>query len=150
MPTSPHGAAGQEELVGIVGWPQETSDLIVDAWRALVIRAWMLPPSGARLLLGCNDVAIGRLDVRRTLDGVQPGLEVLTELQGRDVRVVNTADALLNAHDKLRTTRLLAGAGLPHPKTAQVTAPDEVVEFDLPVVVKPRFGSWGKDVPGSA
>ena len=106
----------------------------------------MLSPSDARLLLGCNDVAIGRFDVRETLDGVQPGLEVLTELEGEGVRVLNTVDALLNAHDKLRTTRLLVGAGLPHPKTIHVTAPGEVTEIDPPVVVKPRFGSWGQDV----
>ncbi|MGH3136134.1 MAG: ATP-grasp domain-containing protein, partial [Gaiellaceae bacterium] len=41
---------------------------------------------------------------------------------------------------------LLVGAGLPHPKTAHVTAPDEVAEIEPPVVVKPRFGSWGTDV----
>ena len=143
MTPSPHRAAWREELVGIVGWPQETNDLIVEAWRELGIPAGMLSPSDARLLLGCNDVAIGRFDVRETLDGVQPGLEVLTELEGEGVRVLNTVDALLNAHDKLRTTRLLVGAGLPHPKTIHVTAPGEVTEIDPPVVVKPRFGSWG-------
>ena len=146
MTPSPHRAAWREELVGIVGWPQETNDLIVEAWRELGIPAGMLSPSDARLLLGCNDVAIGRFDVRETLDGVQPGLEVLTELEGEGVRVLNTVDALLNAHDKLRTTRLLVGAGLPHPKTIHVTAPGEVTEIDPPVVVKPRFGSWGQDV----
>jgi RimK family alpha-L-glutamate ligase len=146
MTLSPHRAAVREELVGIVGWPQETNDLIVEAWRALGIPAGMLSPTDARLLLGPHDVAIGRFDVRETLDGVQPGLEVLTELERKGVRVLNTVDALLNAHDKLRTTRLLVGAGLPHPKTAHVTAHDEVAEIDPPVVVKPRFGSWGTDV----
>jgi ribosomal protein S6--L-glutamate ligase len=143
---SPQRAARREELVGIVGWRQETNDLIVEAWRKLGITAGMLSPSDARLLLGCHDVAIGRFDVSESLDGVQPGLEVLTELERNGVRVLNTVDALLNAHDKLRTTRLLVGAGLPHPNTAHVTAPDEVADITPPVVVKPRFGSWGTDV----
>ena len=146
MTPSPHRTAGREELVGIVGWPQETNELIVEAWRDLGIPAGMLSPTDARLLLGCNDVAIGRFDVRATLDGVQPGLEVLSALERDGVRVINGVDALMNAHDKLRTTRLLVGAGLPHPKTAHITAPDEVVRIDPPVVVKPRFGSWGTDV----
>ena len=145
MTPSPH-RPGREELVGIVGWPQKTNDLIVEAWRELGIAAGMLSPADARLLLGRNDVAIGRFDVRETLDGVQPGLEVLTELQRDGIRVINNVDALLNAHDKRRTTRLLLGAGLAHPKTQHVTAPDEVVEIDPPFVVKPRFGSWGTDV----
>ena len=50
----------------------------------------MLSPTDARLLLGRHDVAIGRFDVRESLDGVQPGVEVLTELE-RGVRVVNHA-----------------------------------------------------------
>jgi len=143
---SPHRTGGREELVGIVGWPQETNDLIVEAWREQGIAAGMLSPSDARLLLGRNDVAIGRFDVRETLDGVQPGLEVLAELDRDGIRVINGVDALLNAHDKLRTACLLGGAGLPHPTTVHVTAPDELVDLEPPVVVKPRFGSWGTDV----
>jgi len=143
---SQHRAAGREELVGIVGWPQATNDLIVETWRELGIPAGMLSPKDARLLLGCNDVAIGRFDVRETLDGVQPGLEVLTELEGEGVRVLNTVDALLNAHDKLRTTRLLVGADLPHPKPFHVSSSQEASGIAPPVVVKPRFGSWGTDV----
>ena len=58
-----------------------TNDLIVDALRDIGVPAGMLSPADARLLLGRHDVAIGRFDVRASLDGVQPGLEVLTELE---------------------------------------------------------------------
>jgi D-alanine-D-alanine ligase-like ATP-grasp enzyme len=62
------------------------------------------------------------------------------------VRVINRVEALMNAHDKLRTARLLTGADLPHPKTAHITSLEQATGFALPVVVKPRFGSWGTDV----
>ena len=143
---TPLRAAGREELVGIVGWPQETNELIVDSWRDIGVPAGTLLPADARLLLGRHDVAIGRFDVRASLDGVQPGIEVLTELERDGVRVINGADALLNAHDKLRTTRLLVEAGIPHPKTVHVRSPGEATEIGPPVVVKPRYGSWGTDV----
>jgi RimK family alpha-L-glutamate ligase len=146
MTRTPLRAARREELVGIVGWPQETNDLIVDAWRDMGVPAGMLSPADARLLLGRHDVAIGRIDVRASLDGAQPGLDVLSELELDGVRVINGADALLNAHDKLRTTRLLVDAGIPHPKTVHVRSPRDATGIRPPVVVKPRFGSWGTDV----
>ena len=105
----------------------------------------MLSPADASSLLGPHDVAVGRVDVRATLDGVQPGLHVLVEPERRRVRVINRVDALMNAHAKLRTARL-TGADLPHPKTAHITSLEQATEIAPPVVVKPRFGSWGIDV----
>jgi RimK family alpha-L-glutamate ligase len=60
--------------------------------------------------------------------------------------VFNQPAALLAAHDKLRTARLLAAAGLPHPHTLHLRSGDPVPEMALPLVLKPRFGSWGADV----
>ena len=54
------------------------------------------------------------------------------------------------SHDKLLTARSLLRAGLPHPRTRLVQADSPVPELDGPVVVKPRFGSWGRDVRLSA
>jgi RimK family alpha-L-glutamate ligase len=90
--------------------------------------------------------SLGRLDVLPTLDGVDDGLWSLGELAAAGVRVLNPPSALLAAHDKLLTARLLHGAGLPHPATRLVTAGDPVPPVDGPVVVKPRFGSWGRSV----
>lgn len=146
MILSPHGTVWREELVGVVGWPQPTNERIVEAWRELGIHAGMLSPADASSLLGSHDVAVGRFDVRATLDGVQPGLHVLTELEDRGVRVINGVEALVDAHDKLRSARLLTGADLPHPKTAHITSLEQATEITPPVVVKPRFGSWGTDV----
>jgi RimK family alpha-L-glutamate ligase len=93
-----------------------------------------------------GDVVIGRLDVRPTLDGVQPGLGRLVQMRSRGIRIVNDADALVATHDKLATTLLLDAASIPQPRAAWATDAEASPAFDPPYVVKPRFGSWGRDV----
>jgi RimK family alpha-L-glutamate ligase len=41
---------------------------------------------------------------------------------------------------------MLRRAGLPHPRTVLIERHSELPDLDLPAVVKPRFGSWGKEV----
>jgi RimK family alpha-L-glutamate ligase len=96
--------------------------------------------------MAAGDVVIGRLDVLQTLDGVEGGLGSLARAERAGALVLNPALALLTAHDKLLTAAALARAGIPHPPTVHVT--DVRVPFPLepPYVVKPRFGSWGRDV----
>jgi [lysine-biosynthesis-protein LysW]--L-2-aminoadipate ligase len=93
-----------------------------------------------------GDVALARLDVLPTLDGVEPGLLAVLRLERRGVRVLNRAAALLAAHDKLRTARLLDAAALPRPRTTHISPHGEPAHVETPVVLKPRFGSWGRDV----
>jgi RimK family alpha-L-glutamate ligase len=112
---------------------------------ALPGAAAILSPDAALSRLRAGDVALGRLDVRPTLDGVERGLWALGELAQRGVVVLNPPSALLTAHDKLLTARALVRAGLPHPRT-RLVLPGEPVAAEPPVVVKPRFGSWGGDV----
>ena len=108
--------------------------------------AQILAPAVAVRTLTEGDTAIARLDVAERLDGIEVGLWELARLEGAGVRVLNRPRALIAAHDKLATARTLLDAGLPHPPTAHVTAPAERVPFEPPYVVKPRFGSWGRDV----
>ena len=106
----------------------------------------VLSPERALLELGPGDTALCRLDVLTTLDGVDDGLWALGSLEAGGVRVLNPASALLAAHDKLLTARLLRRAGLPHPRTSVLQPDGPVGSVPVPVVVKPRFGSWGRDV----
>ena len=106
----------------------------------------LLRPEEALAGLRPGDAALGRLDVLPTLDGVEDGLWVLGALAARGARVLNEASSLLAAHDKLLTARLLRRAGLQHPRTLHLRHERELPALTPPLVVKPRFGSWGYGV----
>jgi ribosomal protein S6--L-glutamate ligase len=110
------------------------------------IESVILTPAEAIERLRRGDVALGRLDVKPTLDGVDDGVAELGRLAARGVRVLNGPRTLLAAHDKLLTAREFAQAGVPHPATTLFTAGDDTPLLEPPVVIKPRYGSWGADV----
>jgi RimK family alpha-L-glutamate ligase len=130
----------------IVRQAGETSGCLVEEWRLLGIDARLLTPEEAVVSLGAGDLAIIRLDVLPTLDGVEAGLEQAGRLEAQGVRVLNPPTALLGTHDKLETNRLLEQAGLPHPAAVHLTTTATRPPLEPPFVVKPRFGSWGRDV----
>jgi RimK family alpha-L-glutamate ligase len=123
----------------------ETNAELVEAWCSRSLNARLLPAHLAGAVIRRGDVALGRLDVLPTLDGVEPGLIELRRLQSRGVAVLNSAVALCAVHDKLVTARRLARAGLPHPRTAGWDGRGRP-PLEPPLVLKPRFGSWGRDV----
>jgi [lysine-biosynthesis-protein LysW]---L-2-aminoadipate ligase len=123
-----------------------TNAALVSAGGREGVHVARLTPREALLQLGPGDAAVGRLDVRETLDGVDPGLWALGALAERGVPVLNSPSTLLTAHDKLLTARALTRAALPHPRTRLVLDGDDPTELEPPVVLKPRFGSWGRDV----
>ena len=106
----------------------------------------VLSPAQALARLGHGDVALGRLDVLPTLDGIEPGLWALDRLDARGVTVLNPRRALVTAHDKLTTAEMLFAARVPHPRTVHVAPWLPEPELEPPLVLKPRFGSWGSDV----
>ena len=118
----------------------------------LAARGWngadshLFAPRDALLNLGAGDVALNRLDVTPQLDGVEEGLWIVNQLHAQGVRVFNRPPALLAAHDKLITARLLTAAGIPHPRTRRLHTGTSLDGLSLPIVAKPRFGSWGRDV----
>ena len=119
---------------------------LVDGWIGLGLPVELVGADD--LLDGArpDDLVLGRLDVLPTLDGVEPGLLALLLAERRGLRVLNPAHGLLGAHDKLRTARLFAQAHLPHPATVVVPPGSSKLDVETPCVVKPRFGSWGRDV----
>jgi [lysine-biosynthesis-protein LysW]---L-2-aminoadipate ligase len=125
--------------------PTHTNDAL--ASRSSRHAVWeQMTPNQALEALGPGDAALGRLDVLPTLDGMDDGLWALGALAARGVVVLNDPPALLAAHDKLLTARVLARHNVPHPPTAHIRGWGSVRAPGRPVVVKPRFGSWGKDV----
>ena len=102
-----------------------------------------------RDLLGhvrAGDIVLGRLDVVGTLDGIEPGLSTLDDAEALGAVVLNGAHALRATHDKLETAMRLSAVGIPHPRIALVEDALALPAIRPPVVVKPRFGSWGRDV----
>ncbi len=133
--------------IAIVGGARnETNGFLIEHWSALGLPAFLATAEHALEMLGPDDVALGRIDVLPTVDGVEPGLLSLLLLERRGVPVLNPAFALVAAHDKLVTARQLRAAGIPHPRTGTVLQPADPLPVQPPLVVKPRFGSWGVDV----
>jgi RimK family alpha-L-glutamate ligase len=130
----------------LAGTATVTNRRLVEACWRLGTPAHLLRPQDAEERLGPGDVVLARLDVLPTVDGVEPGLETLCRLSARGVRVLNGAAALLAAHDKASTARHLAREGIPHPRTFHLRPGVALPRTLTPVVLKPRFGSWGRDV----
>ena len=108
--------------------------------------ARVLSPREAANELAAGDAALARIDVAEGLDGIESGLWELAHLPAAGVRLLNPPATLVAAHDKLATSRVLEERRLPHPRTVHVSSPSDEVRIEPPVVVKPRFGSWGRDV----
>ena len=102
------------------------------------LEVWLLAAAAVGRL-GPGDVALARLDVRESLDGIEDGLPALSTLEERGVKVLNPPGVLLSAHDKLLTARALQRTGLPHPDTEPI-GPDA-----MPTLRHPSCSS-----PGSA
>jgi RimK family alpha-L-glutamate ligase len=130
----------------VAGRLSPTNVSLLHACRELMGTAHLVPPGDLARRISPGDLVLSRLDVLPTLAGVEPGLDVLRRIESVGFPVANRADALLVAHDKLATARVLAGAGVPHPRTAHVFPGGPPADLEPPVVVKPRFGSWGRDV----
>ncbi|MGZ4385616.1 MAG: ATP-grasp domain-containing protein [Gaiellaceae bacterium] len=125
----------------------ETNVALAGAWRGC--RSFgVLSPWEALRFLAPGDIALGRIDVRPTLDGPESGFAELTDLaERRGVAVLNSPRALLAAHDKLLTAHLLRSDGIPTPWTRSFGGDVHGLrDRPGPYVLKPRFGSWGKDV----
>jgi RimK family alpha-L-glutamate ligase len=124
----------------------ETNDALAGAAASLGLPASVLSPRDALRTLEPGDIALGRLDVRDELDGVERGTEELEQLSAAGAVLLNPPSALVAAHDKLLTARILRRAGVPHPRTWLIAEGVPSPAPELPVVLKPRFGSWGRDV----
>jgi RimK family alpha-L-glutamate ligase len=132
--------------IAIVSTTPSATTQALTAVRIPGVELFAATPVEAACSLSPGDAALGRLDVRRTLDGVEEGLWALGVLEARGVTVMNGAGTLLATHDKLLTARILRRAGLPHPLTRHLRGNRVAGVLTPPLVLKPRHGSWGRHV----
>jgi [lysine-biosynthesis-protein LysW]--L-2-aminoadipate ligase len=144
-PTTPLHVRQWRRLLIAAASPTPTNLGLAAAAERLGLAAAIVAPRDLRDAGRRGDVVLGRIDVLPTLDGPQRGLAALRRLADKGVDVVNGSGPLFTAHDKFATAIALARAGLPHPHTGLI-ARAERPHFPPPYVVKPRFGSWGRDV----
>ncbi len=130
-----------------MGTATPTNESLIGAFRRLGADADRVEPDAISSSYRRSDIHLGRLNVLSSLAGIECGLERLRQLELDGACVLNRAASLVRCHDKLATACELERAGLPHPRTTIVgdrSAGSGDVE--PPFVVKPRFGSGGRDV----
>ena len=97
-------------------------------------------------LASCGAV-LARIIPAGSLEQIVFRVDALHALEERGVPVVNSPRTIERTVDKLWTTALLAGAGLPVPDTVVCEGPDDAVaafrSLGGDVIVKPLFGSMG-------
>jgi [lysine-biosynthesis-protein LysW]--L-2-aminoadipate ligase len=123
-----------------------TNAALLRAFRRRGVRAMLVHPE--RLAAKETEAAVGlaRLDVRPTLDGVEPGIVQLRRREQKGLPLLNPTDSLIACHDKLVTAQRLAQANVQQPQTTLVTGDGPPDHLEPPLVLKPRFGSWGQGV----
>ena len=132
---------GANVLVAVVSRRADTRDARSRGRALDGVELVPMTPVEALERLGPGDAALGRLDVRATLDGVDDGLWALGVLAARGVRVLNGPAFLLATHDKLLTARLLRRAGLPHPRTQVVRGSRPAPTLETPSSSSPGTGA---------
>ena len=100
--------------------PTLTNEHLVGALHERGVRAQLVKPARLAGLALHGDLVLGRLDVRRTLDGVEDGIRELRRVERGGIRVLNPASSLIACHDKLQTALRLGRLGIPRPATAHV------------------------------
>jgi RimK family alpha-L-glutamate ligase len=111
------------------------------------IEAGIVAVRGRELALEGCDVVLVRGIPRGSLEQVVFRVDVLHALAAAGVRPVNGAHAIERTVDKFLASALLAGAGLPTPRTIACERPADALEafaeLGGDVIVKPLFGSMG-------
>src|SRR5512133_1400793 len=133
FPGTQHAQCAPMRLALVAHHESETNLRLVEA-APPGVQAEIVRPTRTRGLLGPKDAALVRLDVLRSLEGIEPGTLEVGHLEKEGIPVLNPLSALQATHDKLQTSRLLEAAGLPHPRTVHYDGTNDLGTVELPLV----------------
>lgn len=144
--------------VDIVGWPSNATAVRLRAelhgrghLAAIVDQGLLAVEGGGEVDVAPYDVRV-RPDVLVTAVSTEAlvALDAIAALVRSGVQVVNPPEAVLASASKFTTARLLRAAGVPHPRTVQVSTAQAALtwatKLGWPVVVKALDGSEGNQV----
>src|SRR2546430_17047115 len=97
--------------------PSDTNYALAGAAASLGLPASVLSPRDALRTLEPGDIALGRLDVRDEVDGVETGTAELERLAAGGAALPHPPSPLPPAHDKLLAPRIPRRAAGPAPPT---------------------------------
>jgi [lysine-biosynthesis-protein LysW]---L-2-aminoadipate ligase len=137
---------GRRMLALIANGLTPTNEALLRAFARQGFAPRLVSPDRAARLDPRRWLALARLDVRATLDGIESGFFALRRAEDAGLTLLNPTRHLHACHDKLTTAFRLTEAGVAHPRTALVDGESALPSFTGPVVVKPRFGGGGEDV----
>ena len=132
------------KLVVVAHGCSETNIALKRAAESLALPAVVLAPRDALRTVEPADVVLCRLGAGPL--GIEPGLSELEQVAATGAVVLNPPAALVAAHDRHLTARLLRRAGLPHPRSWLLADGLPSPAPELPVALTPRFGRWSDDV----
>lgn len=134
----------QALVVGSTG--NATNVALESAFAGGGLDAYVVEPERLAGLVEPGDLVLSRVDVHPSLGGPCAGLWETAAAERAGATLLNRPTPLYLAHDKLATATVLAEAGVPHPRTVHLAVAGAPARVATPCVVKPRFGSWGRDV----
>ena len=135
-------------MIAVLAWrPGLSNGQLVAAWRSRGLDAALVSPADARER--ASTAATPRSYASTSSRPSTPASRASRSAARSCTRACASSTARRRSSPRTTSCRrriALGAAGIPHPCHGHVTDPLELPALEPPLVLKPRFGSWGRDV----